>query len=96
MILCFGLEEYLEGLLADGIAACPEFQTAPLNHDRYIAMSALQKGIRRGAIELSLSAGLHLLNADPRSFWRRLCVIAFEDIGIANMDLVGQVTHAAG
>ena len=67
-----------------------------LDADRYIAMSLLQKAIRRGEFGFAYSSALTLMNLNDRAFWRRMCVIVFEDIGIANLDLVGRVTIAAG
>ena len=60
----------------------------PLPCDRWLAASALQKAIRRGD---ALSAGRAvrtLYRYDPRSAWRRLLVIAYEDIGIGALDAV--------
>ena len=68
----------------------------PLRADKYIAMSMMQKAIRRGEYEFAFSAAQNLLNSDSRAFWRRMCIIVFEDIGIANLDLVGRITIAAG
>ena len=59
--------------------------------DPYIAMSLLQKSIRRGDEKNALSAGIFLLNSNDRSFWKRLCICALEDVGIANLKLVAQV-----
>jgi len=59
--------------------------------DSYIAMSLMQKAIRRGDENNALSAGMFLLNTNERSFWKRLCICALEDVGIANLKLVAQV-----
>ena len=63
---------------------------------KWRASSAMQKAIRRG---LSVTAermawGLHAL--DPEYVWRRLPVIAVEDIGVANIPLVAAVLWVSG
>jgi hypothetical protein len=55
--------------------------------DRHLLSSLMQKAVRRGEAAIALSAGRKLLAIDPRRLWRRLRVIAFEDIGIGNLDL---------
>jgi len=52
-------------------------------------MSALQKAVRRGEEDLALRAAMNLRIDGPHAIWRRLGIIAFEDIGIANIDVVG-------
>ena len=63
--------------------------------DSYIAMSLMQKAIRRGDVENALFAGRFLFTFNERSFWKRLCVCAIEEIGVANLKLVAQVLIAA-
>lgn len=60
----------------------------------WLAASLLQKAIRRGREDLALSAAATLLRSDPHRFWRRIGVIAFEDIGVADLNVVGLVTAA--
>jgi hypothetical protein len=57
-------------------------------------MSALQKAIRRGDEELALRAAATLLQLDAPRLWRRLGVIATEDVGLADLDTVFLVTSA--
>jgi hypothetical protein len=57
-------------------------------------MSCLQKAVRRGHEELALRAGATLLETTPDRLWRRCGCIAFEDIGVADLDTVGIVTAA--
>lgn len=83
--------------LARGIAerdGVPELR--PFKTTQWIAMSALQKAIRRGREDLALRAAATLLVDAPDRLWRRLAVIAFEDIGIADINTVGQVVAALG
>lgn len=56
--------------------------------DRWILASGLQKSCRRGSERLAASFALSLAHHDRRMLWRRLLVIAFEDIGPANPELV--------
>ena len=70
----------------------PPFE--PMEISPWLAMSLLQKAIRRDREDLALSAAATLLLTSPQRFWRRIAVIAFEDIGIANFHLVSLVTVA--
>ena len=58
----------------------------PLSCDRWLAASALQKAIRRGDALTAGRALRTLYRYDPRSAWRRLLVIAYEDIGIGTVE----------
>jgi hypothetical protein len=60
----------------------------PLPCDRWLAASALQKAIRRGDALTARRAVRTLYRYDPRSPWRRLLVIAYEDIGIGALGAV--------
>src|SRR4051812_30098702 len=53
-----------------------------LNVDRWVANSLLQKAIRRGEVEIAQRAALSFLKERGSALWRRLVIIAFEDIGI--------------
>ena len=55
----------------------------------WVAMSAMQKAIRRGREDLALSAAATLLRDAPDKLWRRIGCIAYEDIGVAILDAVG-------
>jgi hypothetical protein len=58
------------------------------------AMSLLQKAIRRGEENWALSAAATLLSTSPERLWRRFAVIAFEDIGVADIDRIGMTVAA--
>jgi hypothetical protein len=80
--------------LRDAIA---EFQPPPCNPlaiSPWVAMSLLQKAIRRGRRVLALRAAATLLTGSPERLWRRLACIAFEDVGLADIDTVATVTAA--
>jgi hypothetical protein len=54
----------------------------PLPCDRWLALSAMQKSIRRGDGLTAQRALRTLYQHDPSSTWRRLLIIACEDVGI--------------
>lgn len=64
--------------------------------DQWIALSLMQKAIRRGDTPQAIRAASYLNNLDYRMLWRRLVVIAWEDIGVGDPDLCFMVTAAAG
>lgn len=75
----------------------PPHQTptpSPIDMTPWQAMSLLQKTIRRGHSGFALQAAASLLHLDPDRFWRRAGIIAFEDIGVADLNTVGMVTAA--
>ncbi len=93
MVFAEALTEYLIDGLSEALAKAEEpAPPIPLIADRYVALSALQKAIRRGHQELALRAAMNLMIGGPHAIWRRLGIIAFEDIGVAHIDAVGWVT----
>jgi hypothetical protein len=77
--------------------AIVEFQPPPchpLSISPWVAMSLLQKAIRRGRKDLALRAAATLLHGSPERLWRRLGCIAFEDVGIGDIDTIAIVTAA--
>jgi hypothetical protein len=66
----------------------------PISASPWVAMSLLQKAIRRGREDLAQRAAATLFMDDPAKLWRRVGGIAFEDIGLANLDTVALVTAA--
>lgn len=69
--------------------ALSDFKTPspyPLTMSPYVGASLLQKAIRRGRIELALQAAATLLEQSPERLWRRLACIAFEDVGLGDLD----------
>lgn len=59
------------------------------------AASALQKSIRRGLIKDAMYWAYEINTNFPDYLWRRLVVIACEDIGPANPELVGTIASLA-
>lgn len=62
--------------------------------DKWIAASALQKGIRRGNVELAIRALDTLWKIDHRYARKRLAIIAFEDVGLGAPDIVAVTVMA--
>lgn len=60
----------------------------------WLAMSLLQKAIRRGHTDLALQAAATLLRDSPDRLWRRICIVAFEDIGVADLETLQLATAA--
>jgi hypothetical protein len=66
-----------------------------LKLDPWAASSLLQKAIRRGDAELARHAARTLYRQRGNAIWRRLVTIAFEDVGIAEPELVAELTKLA-
>jgi len=66
----------------------------PLQVSPWVAMSLLQKSIRRGQEGLALRAAATLLVVSPERLWRRCGGIAFEDVGLADLETVALVVAA--
>ena len=67
----------------------------PLATDSWVARSVLQKAIRRGMLELALSAAAQLVVIDRRTLWRRLIVTALEDLGPQEFETTSAIVCAA-
>jgi hypothetical protein len=68
----------------------------PFPHaDPYLLASVLQKAIRRGDVAVARRAGHQLLGMDGPRLWRRLAVIALEDIGIADIPVAAELVGIA-
>jgi hypothetical protein len=85
--------------LCDGLRHCDApFGYLVLARERkWELVSALQKSIRRGekAIALYILAGIDSMPEEYAYFWRRLCVIACEDVGAADDELSSFVIACA-
>jgi hypothetical protein len=80
------------------------FDTAPrradqsipaLRLDPYATSSLLQKAIRRGEKDLAERAAMRLYRLRGKGIWRRLLVIAFEDVGIGSVECLVTTTTIA-
>ena len=68
----------------------------PLPCDRWVAMSALQKAIRRGQVETAKRAVRTLLvTGKVEAVWKRLLIIGFEDVGLGSLDALLMVCALA-
>jgi hypothetical protein len=81
-------------LLTDTVARSEPRTPWPLNISPWIAMSLLQKAIRRGHEDLALQVAATLLENSPERLWRRCGSIAFEEIGLADVETLSLVTAA--
>ncbi len=69
-------------------------QPEPVQVSPWVAMSLMQKAIRRGREDLALGAAATLLRFAQEELWRRIGCIAYEDVGVANLEAVGLTTAA--
>ena len=68
----------------------------PLPCDRWVAMSALQKAIRRDQVETAKRAVRTLVvTGKVEAVWKRLMIIGFEDIGLGSLDALLMVCALA-
>lgn len=66
-----------------------------LHADAFLASSLLQKAIRRGDRNLAEIAAIALYKLRGVRTWRRLVVVAFEDVGIGSADALIEVVRLA-
>ena len=71
-----------------------EPKPSPLKISPWVAMSLLQKAIRRGESEWAQRAAATLSLIAPERLWRRCGAAAFEEIGVADLETVTLVTAA--
>jgi replication-associated recombination protein RarA len=93
-VQCETFMSHTREVLAEAVGSRPISPPSPLACSPWVAMSIMQKAIRRGREQLALSAAATLLRDAPDKLWRRIGVIAFEDVGVANLDAVGLATVA--
>lgn len=89
---------FLENAKSDLEALVARHRTAGFDGrfqwDPFVAKSMLQKAIRRADTGKAEQAAWYLVRFNEQGFWRRLCIIVLEDIGLANIALVAQVLQA--
>lgn len=96
MIKYFSKQELLERLSKDVMSDEISHPSSDGIPDVWIAKSLLQKAIRRADSEHALRAAMFLVEKDNRSFWRRLPVVAWEDIGLGDINLCSLTDTVAG
>lgn len=60
----------------------------PLQADKYLLSSTMQKSIRRGKASEAVNAAKGFWLTDRTGFWRRIHITAMEDIGIGDLNAV--------
>jgi len=81
--------------LENTIADCDLRDCEPIAADPGVVSSLLQKSIRRGESKIAQRAALTFLSLKGAAIWRRLMVIAFEDVGVGSIDAVTAVVAAS-
>jgi hypothetical protein len=71
-------------------------QSKPIAADPWVTSSLLQKSIRRSETEIAQRAAFTFFHLKGAAVWRRLLVIAFEDIGIGSVDALTKTVAVAG
>jgi replication-associated recombination protein RarA len=82
--------------LAREIDSKSALPSKPIAADPWVVSSLLQKSIRRGERELAERALFTFFQLKGAAIWRRLMVIAFEDVGIGSVDALITTVAAAG
>ncbi|CAG9273445.1 hypothetical protein PUN4_780041 [Paraburkholderia unamae] len=59
--------------------------------DEWVLASNLQEAIRRGVVDVALAMTTKLNQVKEQYFWRRLVVIAYEDVGFGSFETCRQV-----
>jgi hypothetical protein len=80
--------------LAHEIFGYRDPKPSPLKISPWLAMSLLQKAIRRGESQFAQRAAATLALIAPDRLWRRCGAAAFEEIGVADLQTVSLVTAA--
>ena len=80
--------------LASGIDLVSALPSEPIGADPWIVSSLLQKSIRRGETAIAQQAALTFFRQRGSAIWRRFMVIAFEDVGVGNIDALTTVVAA--
>lgn len=70
-------------------------ETKSTEDKKWLLVSGLQKAIRRGRAEKARQCAHAVMGIDSDYLWRRLCVIALEDIGWGNPDVCAMVLAVA-
>ena len=81
--------------ISDQLHRSDSIVDTPLQCDRWVASSVLQKSIRRGEVELAQRAACTIHALDRNAIWRRLIAIACEDVGAGDIDALLETFLAA-
>lgn len=77
-------------LIADQIRSCLIDEPEPMPGDKWLLSSVMQKSIRRGEVQIAISAAASLWRQDRNTLFRRLITIAPEDVAIGDIEAVVQ------
>lgn len=92
-------ERQLEQYLRHELARFVPFDFMPCTETdinaKWRFSSAMQKSIRRGYVQDAIKYALVYHRLDPTSFWRRIVIVAFEDIGVGGIWEVALTLMAA-
>lgn len=89
-------DELIERLYSEIDRITPSGGVNVLLAERSLLKSCWQKSIRRGRRQEAIGSALGLFHLSPDYVWRRLRVIALEDVGVANLPLVASVLAVGG
>lgn len=70
--------------LTDSKAVADSINSTTQPHKKWAVVSCLQKAVRRGHLDMAYRCACALNTLDPDYLWRRLQVIALEDVGLGN------------
>lgn len=92
------LEQSLLEILSDSLAQAPvaDVSRSLSHYDASLLSSGWQKAIRRGDHHLASKCALELHRRDPDYIWRRIRIIALEDISVGDLEVVATVLAVAG
>lgn len=68
-----------------------QFDIQSISNDPWIASSLLQKSIRRGDVDVAVAAASSFIAQRSNAIWQKLIIIACEDIGLGDLELVSKV-----
>lgn len=86
-------ERILNELEADIAAKQPDTLT-PMPGDKWLLSSCWQKAVRQGDVEIAQRAASALWRQDRQSLYRRLHIVALEDIGVGDLCTMVKVLTA--
>lgn len=79
---------YILEAIEGNIGVAPEAEYLP--HNKWLLSSAMQKSIRRRNTEQAVQSAINLHHVDKRMLWRRLPIIALEDVGLGDVGAVSE------
>lgn len=93
--LAAAVEERLSSKLSGYAREKPRVRVSSKSR-KWAMSSAWQKSIRRGDVETACKMVCGLIQVDPDYVWRRMPVVAYEDVGAADLQLLQEVVWVCG